>query len=37
MTNSINLAIGDRVTIQNRGGGWDGITGKVISITSGGD
>lgn len=38
MTNPTSKhAIGDRVIIQNRGGGWDGVTGRVLAITTGGD
>ena len=33
MTNTTTFAVGDRVTIQNRGGGWDGVTGTVKTGT----
>lgn len=29
MTNTNTFAVGDRVTIENRGGGWNGITGTI--------
>lgn len=37
MTNTTNFAIGDRVIIQWRGGGWDGVTGTVKTVNDEGD
>lgn len=33
MTNTTNFAVGDRVIIQNRGGGWDGVTGTIEKVS----